>query len=85
MNIKVKNNSELMEMARDAIHILNNLRHHTKYWDEHYGALAKNAKRKWEERADEFLEKIQATKTNNRSQVKISNENPLQVSLSLEN
>lgn len=74
-----------MELAREALHILNNLRHHTKYWDEHYGALAKDAKKKWEKRADEFLEKIQAEKTHSKNQIKISNENPLQVSLSLEN
>jgi hypothetical protein len=85
MDILVKNNVELMELAREALHILVNVRHHTKYWDEHYGALAKTAKKKWEARADDFLERLKAEKTTRMSEVKIKNrnENPLQVSVTV--
>lgn len=46
---------ELQQLHAEAIHILNNLRFHTKYWHKHYGQPAKINREYWEQKADELL------------------------------
>ena len=41
----------LLELAN----IVNRLRFHTKYWEEHYGSFAKRDKKDAERKADEWL------------------------------
>lgn len=43
--------TELLVLAN----ILNKLRYTTKYWEEHYGSPAKTHKKRWEEKADEWI------------------------------
>lgn len=36
-------------------HIMLNLRHHTQLWNHHYGGLHRTNKKRWEDKADEWL------------------------------
>ena len=47
--------STLLELA----HVLNNLRYFTKEWEMKYGVELKMAKKRWENRADELLRKLE--------------------------
>lgn len=48
---KVKEKSKVQTAAK----ILYHLRHHTRLWEEHYGAARKNNKVRWQEIADQWL------------------------------
>lgn len=39
----------------EAATILNRLRYTTKFWEEHYGFPAKEAKKRWEAQADKWI------------------------------
>lgn len=58
MSYKIQGDEELFELTNQAVHILNNLRHYTKIWNEVYGGRAKTDKITWENKADEFLKKL---------------------------
>jgi hypothetical protein len=59
MKIKVTSEEELEQIAREALHILANLRASTKLWNEHYGSYYSGRKKYWEGKADEFTEQLQ--------------------------
>lgn len=42
---------------QELTHIVINLRHYTKLWDEHYGSRLKDSKKLWEANADTWIEK----------------------------
>ena len=62
MKIKVTSEEELVEVAKEALHILQNLRHWTKLWNAHHGSELRERKAYWEEKADLFLEKHKTKK-----------------------
>lgn len=43
------------EELRQIANLLMNLRHSTKYWEEHYGAKPKISKKYWEKKADTWI------------------------------
>ena len=43
------------EELRQLANLLMNLRHSTKHWEEHYGALPRNTKKYWEKKADIWI------------------------------
>jgi hypothetical protein len=53
MKVTIINEPDMREVAE----ILTKLRYNTKFWDEHYGANARNAKKQWEVKADAWIEK----------------------------
>lgn len=69
LKVEVRNSREKVEFrvsdplkaASELAHILMNLRRATKRWDEEYGSEAKNKKKAWEKRADDYLESIKKT------------------------
>jgi putative sterol carrier protein len=73
MKIKVTSEEELEKIAKEALHILANLRHFTKLWNEHFGSHYKDRKKFLESKADQFIEKLQLPA--NRTSVKIIIEN----------
>lgn len=58
MNIKIHSEDDLLDKFKKAIHILNNLRHYTKDWEENYGVESKMRKKRWEEKADKLLAEL---------------------------
>lgn len=72
MKVKIESEEQLLEVAREALHVMNNLRYATKMWNMHYGSYWKEKKKYYEERADLFLEKLQVTeKTDHIKQMQI--------------
>lgn len=71
MNIKINSEQELINVAQEGLHILNNLRHWTKLWNAHHGADLRERKQYWEEKADLFLEKLDVSKTSQSHEIKI--------------
>lgn len=76
MKIKVNNEDELIKVAQEGLHILNNLRHWTKMWNAHFGSDFKERKKFWEEKADLFLEKLKVENHRNGNQIKIEIDKP---------
>lgn len=50
--------SDPLKAASEMAHILLNLRAATKRWEVEYGSGPKDLKKKWEKRADDYLESI---------------------------
>lgn len=71
MNIKITSEKELEEKFIEGIHILNNLRHWTIKYNETLGSSLKGIKKGWEEKADAYLEKLEATPTRVKTEIKI--------------
>lgn len=63
MRVKVSDEEELVELSRELLHILVNLRHFTIIWGEHFGGTNLVNKKRWERRADELLEKLKVSKS----------------------
>ncbi len=53
MKVELINNPDLFRLAE----ILTKLRYKTKHWEQHYGADARNQKKFWEKKADEWIDK----------------------------
>lgn len=71
MKVTIKSEQELIEVATEAIHILNNLRHFTKKWNETHGYDLKQRKIYYEGLADVLLQKLQVTEHRQSNQIKI--------------
>lgn len=71
MKIKVSSEDELVKVAQEGIHILNNLRYWTKLWNAHHGRELRDRKQYWEEKADLFLEQLQVEEHRGQNQIKI--------------
>ena len=69
--IKVESEEELLKMAQEAVHILKNLRYWQSAWQTHYGGELLKAKKKWEQRADDFLSNFPQEKTNHADDLSI--------------
>lgn len=74
MKVTIKSEQELIEVATEAIHILNNLRHFTKKWNETHGYELKQRKGYYERLADELLQKLNVTEHRETKQIKIVKE-----------
>ena len=58
-SIKINvDSSEISETLKEALWILFKLRHHSKKWKDNYGHQNRDRMNYWEEKADEFLEKV---------------------------
>lgn len=64
MKVVINSQEELIKYARDLTHLVANLRHSQKEWQEYYGADLLNKKKVWEKRMDEFINQhnIETTK-----------------------
>lgn len=71
MKVVVHSEQELIEVATEAIHLLNNLRHVTKLWNESHGCELRSRKKYYEELSDKFLEKLKVTEHRQANQIKI--------------
>jgi len=71
MNIKVTDEQELLDLAAEAVHILTNLRHYTKLWEESYGVELKRRKKVWEERGDKLIARLQMPELKQNETIKI--------------
>lgn len=71
MKVTIKSEDELIKVATDAIHVLSNLRHFTKLWNESHGFELKQRKVYYEKLADALLEKLNVTEHREAKQIKI--------------
>lgn len=69
--IEYSTDEQLQELHADALRVLHNLGYWTKYWEKHYGSDARNAKKRWEKRADELLNGFGLTEHNNTKAIQI--------------
>lgn len=60
VNVNINTEEELIQATKDLLHVLVNLRHKTKIWHDQYGSKNLSEKKKWEQRADDLIEKLQA-------------------------
>lgn len=72
MIVKVHSEEELLMIAKEALHILVNLRHNSKAWERDYGAALKEAKKYWEGKADVFLNELQVKRSGRVNDVHIT-------------
>lgn len=78
MKIKIETQDELKKVAEELLHILVNLRHSTKLWNQHYGAEFSNKKKRWEQAADNFLHKLEVEKSTDKKEMQIQINQPEQ-------
>lgn len=71
MKIKISSEEELLKVATEAIHLLSNLRHFTKKWNETHGYDLKQRKTYYEGLADSLLERLKVTEHRQSNQIKI--------------
>jgi hypothetical protein len=78
MEIKINSEQELIKVAEEAIRVISNLRKFTKLWEESYGVELKERKKRWEARADKFINELQAfeLKTNECIKIEINENTP---------
>ena len=69
--VKIETEEELREFAAEALHILVNLRHSKDFWSMHFGAPAKDTMKRWEARADKFLEDHGVTDSKNLKAIQV--------------
>lgn len=71
VKIKIQSEGELLKVATEALHILSNLRHFTKKWNENHGVQLKQRKNYYEEKADELIQRLRIEEHRIELQVKI--------------
>lgn len=71
MKVTVDSEKELVEMTTELLHILVNLRHWTKLWNENYGGYYLQQKKSWEKRSDDYLQKIGMQKSQQTNEINI--------------
>lgn len=71
MKIIVKSEEELVNVATELVHVLNNLRFFTRKWEETYGVELRARKKYYEDKADELLKRLQVTEHRQSNQIKI--------------
>lgn len=67
MHIKVDSDEELVKIATEAIHILNNLLEANKNWNDQSGYEARQNKTRWEQLAESYLARISGNEVNYKS------------------
>lgn len=75
MHVKLKNEEELLEFAKELLHISMNMRYWQEQWKKHYGHSLLEQKKKWEKRYDDFVIKYQVARTVHKYDVHIKIEN----------
>ncbi len=58
IRIKIKNDEHLLEIAKESVHILQNLLYAEEFWGEHFGVTARECRNDWREKAHDFLYRI---------------------------
>jgi hypothetical protein len=67
--IKVTSEAELEAVAKELLRLLVNVRHYTRVWEREYGSVAKHHRDIWNQKADDYLAGLSASKdTNNKNQ-----------------
>lgn len=72
MIVRIKSEAELVELTKELLHIIVNLRFHSSIWEREYGYLHKMKKKSWEKKADDLIEKLGAEKARVSAEYKIT-------------
>jgi hypothetical protein len=59
IQVKINSEEELVRITTELLFISVNLRKATKDWGEHFGAYYLGQKKRWENRMDNLIEKLQ--------------------------
>ena len=57
IHIKAESESEMKEELRELTYIAVGMRQWQKKWETHFGSVNKEAKKRWEEKMDEWINK----------------------------
>lgn len=71
MKIKINSEQELIGVCEEALHIIANLRKFTKLWEQEHGIELKIKKKRYEQMADELIERLQVPEHRHSGQIKI--------------
>jgi hypothetical protein len=71
MKIKIQSEEELISVCEEALHIISNLRKFTKLWEQEFGVELKTKKKRYEQMADELIERLQVPEHRQAGQIKI--------------
>lgn len=72
MRITINTDEELVQLTKDLLHILVNLRSATKDWQEHYGYRRGEKKKMWEGKADDLISKLDAKRKHSSAEYHIT-------------
>lgn len=76
MKIIIQTEEELIQVTAELIHVICNLRKFTKLWEEGHGVELKIKKKRYEQKADELIERLKVPEHRQVGQIKIEiNEN----------
>jgi hypothetical protein len=71
MKILIQTEEELLQVTSELIHVLCNLRKFTKLWEQDFGVELKTKKKRYEQMADELIERLQVPEHRQAGQIKI--------------
>ncbi len=63
MRVVINSEEELLDLAKELLYVMANMRHWQDQWSKHYGKTLLAQKKKWEVRADELLERLKTTRS----------------------
>lgn len=72
MRITINSEDELVQLTKDLLHIMVNLRAATKDWHEHYGHYRLQKKKMWEGKADDLIAKLDAQRKHSSAEYHIT-------------
>jgi hypothetical protein len=71
MKVKIESEQELISVCEEALHIIANIRKFTKLWEQEFGVELKTKKKRYEQMADELIERLQVPEHRRVGQIKI--------------
>lgn len=71
MKITIHSEEELIQVTKELVHVLCNLRKFSKLWEQEYGVKLKERKKYYEAKADELIERLQVPEHRQVGQIKI--------------
>lgn len=75
MQVKLKDEQELFEFAKELLHISVNMRYWQDQWHKNHGSVLLKQKNKWEKRFDDFIVELKTTRSVHKYDVHIKLEN----------
>lgn len=71
MKVKVTSDQELVDLACELLHVMQNMRYWQNRWHNEHGSILLRQKIRWEARADQLLGELNMEKTHKANSIKI--------------
>lgn len=75
MRVVINTEQELLELSKEFLYVMTNLRYWQNEWSKHHGYVLLQQKKKWEAKADELLERLKTKGSVHKYDVHIKIEN----------